>query len=420
MTRRKLVAVGVAVVFAAVLISFLIYTQQMAAVIRRDAAVFSRLYALTFQASGAQDPAEEERLTDEVLFVVLAELERLRIPAVLTDTLGLPNSMAHLPFEADLADPDDLRRVREYVEELDRNIPPLRITTNLVVHFGEPLFLRRLKWVPWLQAALLLALMGGGAWLIVTSFRSERERIWSAMARESAHQMGTPLSSLVGWLEQLEARPEAAGGPVGDGDVELVREMEADVERLQKVSRRFELIGRKPRLEPVSVATIVEQLRRYFSVRLPTLGRAVRFTIEIPPEAPRVRGNETLLEWAFENLIKNSLDALAGRDGVIGVSYGGTRGNRAVFRAYDTGPGVPMRVRKNLFEIGVTTKERGWGVGLSLTRRIIQEMHGGGIQLENTGAGASFRIELPLVEEVPAEGPPSPGPGRPEREGARA
>lgn len=421
MTRRKLVAVGVAAVFAAVLISFLIYTQQMAAVIRRDAAVFSRLYALTFQASGAQDPAEEERLTDEMLFAVLEELERLRIPAVLTDTLGLPKSMAHLPFEADPTDPDDLRRVRQYVEELDRNIPPLRLSgLNLVVHFGEPLFLRRLKWVPWLQAALLLALMGGGAWLIITSFRSERERIWSAMARESAHQMGTPLSSLVGWLEQLETRPDGAGGPASEGKVDLVREMEADVERLQKVSRRFELIGRKPRLEPVSVAAVVEQLRRYFSARLPTLGRAVRFTIEIPPEAPRVRGNETLLEWAFENLIKNSLDALTGQDGMIGVSYEGRRGNLAAFRVYDTGPGVPMRVRKNLFEIGVTTKERGWGVGLSLARRIVEDMHGGEIQLENSGAGASFRIELPVAEGARAEGPGAPGAARPEGRGEGA
>ncbi len=398
-------AVGVAVVFAAVLISFLAYTQQMAGVLRRDAVVFGRLYALTFQAAGARNPEQEARLTGEMLFSVLGELDRLRIPAVLTDTAGVPQGTTNLPFEADVDDPADLRRIRRYVQELDRQIPPLRFEgLNLEVHFGEPLFLRRLKWVPWLQAALLLAVVGGGAWLIVTSFRSERERIWSAMARESAHQMGTPLSSLVGWLETLENRGVEAGSGRVD-EVDVVDEMKADVRRLQKVTRRFELIGRAPRLEPVSVRRIVERLRRYFSVRLPTLGREVRLEIEIPADAPPVRGNETLLEWALENLIKNSLDALAGRDGVVGVAYEDEVGKRAVFRVYDSGPGVPASVRKNLFEIGVTTKERGWGVGLSLTRRIIEEMHAGEIQLENTTNGASFRIALPIArsEEAAAE-----------------
>jgi signal transduction histidine kinase len=174
--------------------------------------------------------------------------------------------------------------------------------------------------------------------------------------------------------------------------------MESDVRRLLKVSRRFELIGRRPALEPVSVGTIVDQLRRYFSARLPSLGSQVRFSIEIPEDAPAVQGNETLLEWAFENLIKNSLDALAGHDGMIGVVYVGRVADRAVFRVFDDGPGVAHRIRGKLFEIGVTTKERGWGVGLSLTRRIIEEMHGGGIVLETSPDGASFRIELPVAD----------------------
>ncbi len=399
MTRR-VATVAVAVLFAAVLLSFLVYTQQMADVLRRDAAVFSRFYALTFEAAAETDREDQERLTDEALFQVLGELERLRIPVVLTDSLGEPTSWAYLPFEVDEDDPTDVERVRRYARELDRGAFPLRPGFNIQVHFGEPLILRRLKWIPWLQAALLLAVVGGGAWMVFTSFRSERERIWSAMARESAHQMGTPLSSLVGWLEQLEG----AGAPREDGGPDLVGEMEADVQRLLKVSRRFELIGRAPTLEAVSVGRIVEQLRRYFSARLPTLGSAVRFEIDIPPEAPLVRGNETLLEWAFENLIKNALDALAGRDGTIGVSYAGRReargGERAAFRVRDTGPGVPPQVRGKLFEIGVTTKERGWGVGLSLTRRIVEEMHGGEIALESGGEGASFRLELPVAVAV--------------------
>jgi signal transduction histidine kinase len=173
--------------------------------------------------------------------------------------------------------------------------------------------------------------------------------------------------------------------------------MAADVQRLQKVSRRFELIGRKPVLEAVSAGRILDQLRRYFSARLPTLGSAVRFEVAIPPDAPEVLGNETLLEWAFENLIKNAIDAMAGQDGWIRIAYLGPNGGRSVYQVSDTGPGVPPQVRDKLFDIGVTTKEGGWGVGLSLTRRIIEDMHDGSIQLEHTADGASFRLELPIA-----------------------
>lgn len=389
MTRR-LVSVGVAVVFAAVLISFVVYTEQMNDALRRDAEVFSRMYANAWQATTAEDPAR----VDAALFDILEESLRARIPIVLTDTAGRPTSAANLPFEFDLNDPASRERVRAYVDQLDMHIPAHEAPEyGMQVHVGEPLFLGWLKWIPWLQAAVLLVTVGGGGWLIYTSFRGERERIWSAMARESAHQMGTPLSSLVGWLEQLEDRMPAA-----EGEVDLAAEMQADVGRLLKVSHRFELIGRSPSLERVQVRDVLRRLEDYFSKRLPTLGSSVRFRIQVPPDAPPVLGNRTLLEWAFENLIKNSLDALAGREGEIRIEYLGESWDRAVFRVSDDGPGVAPEVRKRLFEIGVTTKETGWGVGLSLTRRIIEKMHDGVIELEPSEKGASFRVELPVAE----------------------
>ncbi len=394
MTRR-VISVAVAVVSLAVLVFFLVYTHQMEETLRRDARVFGRIYANAFVGVSAEDSAQ----VNEALFNILEQSLRLQVPVVLTDpATGRPTSAANLPFDYDMDDPESRDRVREYVDRLDARIEPSRLTGyGLTIHFGEPLFLARFRWVPWLTVAVLLVTVGGGGWMIYTSFQGERERIWSAMARESAHQMGTPLSSLVGWLEQLRER--GAGEGAGEGaEVDLVREMEADVDRLLKVSRRFELIGHSPDLEPVRVRGVMERLEEYFSVRLPTLGSAVRFRIEIPDDAPPVRGNETLLEWAFENLVKNALDALAGEEGEIRIDYVGTRGGDAVFRVSDTGPGVDPEVRKRLFEIGVTTKERGWGVGLSLTRRIISAMHGGEIELEPGDGGATFRVELPAAE----------------------
>ena len=407
MTRRFF-PYGIAAAFAAVIVSFLVYTQQMANALRTDAAVFSRIYALTFQATGLEDPLEQQQLTDRVLFEVLGEMNRLEIPVVITDLEGNPTSVANLPFEANRRDPEGLERIRAYVAELDARTPAVTVE-NLRIHFGEPIFLRRLKWIPWLQASILLLLVASGAWVVLASVRGERERIWSAMARESAHQMGTPLSSLVGWLEQLEveAEPELAAGDgrsaagatvVPAASSELVVEMKADTDRLLKVSRRFELIGQHPRLDEVDIAEVAQRLKRYFQARLPSLGSRVSLVVEVPDDAPGVIGNETLLEWAFENLIKNALDALAGREGQVVVAYDGMHSDRAAFRVYDSGPGVPAGIRKRIFDVGFSTKKSGWGVGLSLTRRIIEDMHGGTITLEHADAGASFRIELPVAK----------------------
>ena len=401
--NRRVTALIVAVLITGVLTSFIVFTRQQAQILRRDAQVFERVNAMMFSITANPDP--DLTLRDSVMAAVqgqlLAELQRMRIPVVTTDTLGNLGTWAFLPDRvadagANATTPEGRREIEAYVEELDRSRDHLDFPEmNLHVHYGEPVFLARQRWIPWLQISALLAILSGGAWLLITSFRSERERIWSAMARESAHQMGTPLSSLVGWLEVLETRePPDSASP---GEPDLVDEMASDVQRLQKVSRRFELIGRKPKLEPISVHDIVDTLRRYFETRLPSLSvhSSIQINIDVEADAPPVMGNETLLEWAFENLIKNSIDAMTGTGGTIAITYLGPNGRNLGFRVRDDGPGVPVKVRDKLFDIGVTTKEWGWGVGLSLTKRIVEDMHGGSIQLEETATGASFRVELP-------------------------
>ena len=237
-----------------------------------------------------------------------------------------------------------------------------------------------------------MTVVAAGAWVVRTSYAAERERLWSAMARESAHQMGTPLSSLVGWLELMSSDTAAREDPT------LYAEMRDDVERLEKVSRRFELIGRTPPRTRVSVHEILRRLARYFETRLPSLGSRVRIELDLREPEPVVLGNEMLLEWAFENLVKNSLDSLAGREGTIRLAFVGLVGDRARYHVSDDGPGVSAAVRNTLFNVGVTTRESGWGVGLSLARRIFVDMHDGDLRLRSTTSGASFEIELPLID----------------------
>lgn len=399
---RRFVPHAIFFLFAAILVSYLVYSWQIAQELRHDASVFSRIYFQTVQAA-----ASPEGFTAEGEFALLRELYALGIPVVQTDLQGNPTLSVNLPFEADLEVEADRERVRAYVQRLDDQNPP-HVDENaaFIVHYGEPAFLRRLKWIPWLQAALLLAVVGIGAWIIRTSYQAERERIWSGMARESAHQMGTPLSSLVGWLELLEGpddpdRSDRAyqRGLPGD-EVDVREEMRHDLLRLEKVSRRFEAIGRAPELRPVDVPTMLRNLTRYFAVRLPSLGGRIRLETDLPEVAPTVQGEETLLEWAFENLVKNALDSLAGREGTIRIVYGGVNAGRAVYRVEDDGDGVPEHLRASLFDVGVTTKQGGWGVGLSLARRIVVEVHGGVLRLEDSDQGAVFALELPLADDL--------------------
>ena len=399
--NRRVAALLVAVLSSTVLMAFVIFTQQQAEERRLDAEVFARINAISIAASAGDLTVEEANaFWNRAGGEILNEMSRLQVPVVITDTLGNPLNYSHLP--------DDFPRTpeggydQEALREFARNLEETRGHFDIPggqVHFGDPAFLGRLRLIPYLIAASLLVILGGGGWLLFASFRSERERIWSAMARESAHQMGTPLSSLVGWLELIETQDRSE--LYGTGELDVIDEMAADVERLQKVSRRFELIGRKPTLDSVSLGTTVEQLRRYFKVRLPSLSMVgkIDIVVDIGADAPKVLGNATLLEWAFENLIRNAVDSLAPDGGRIVISYLGPNGKRAVYRVSDTGPGVPPSIRDKIFDIGVTTKERGWGVGLSLTRRIIEDMHNGLIQLEDTRRSASFRIEIPQSRE---------------------
>lgn len=387
MTRRRIVPIAILAVFAGILVSYVLYTQELADELRTDAQEFSWVYFQILQA------AASDGLSAEGEFDMLRRLAARGIPVVTTDETGAPTSVRNLPFEADLSDADDYARVQEYVAVLDeRNSPLVSPEAGMEVHYGEPAFLRRLKWIPWLQALLLVTVVGAGAWVVRTTYASERERLWSAMARESAHQMGTPLSSLVGWLELMGSDPAAREDPT------LYGEMRDDVERLEKVSRRFELIGHAPPLSPVSAHAILRRLARYFDARLPSLGGRVRIELDLREPGPIVRGNETLLEWAFENLVKNALDSLAGRDGTIRLAFVGLAGDRARYHVSDDGPGVPAAVRSSLFDVGVTTKSSGWGVGLSLARRIFVDMHNGDVRLRPTTSGASFEIELPLAD----------------------
>jgi signal transduction histidine kinase len=389
--KARLWPLGLALLFGVVLAWYLFYTHQLVSAVNTNAATLSQMYARVFQ--GLSDPDQESG--DAVLFDMLIEIKELGIPVVVINTEGEPYAAENLPFEPDLDDPEGRQRVLAYASELDKRNDPIAEVGIGEIHFGMPAVVERLRWVPWIQAATLIVIVLTAIWIFRSTSRAERERVWATMARESAHQLGTPLSSLAGWVEILRMT-DVERSEVATTD-RIAREVAVDVERLNKVAQRFELIGRRPKLRRVDVGAVLRGLEEYFCTRLPHMDLSIHLNVDAPEGLAPVAGNPVLLEWAFENIIKNAIDVLAGRGGRIDVKVDLAEDGRVRIRFIDDGPGVPTDLRKNLFEPGVSGKEGGWGVGLSLTRRIVQDTHGGSIELGRSRKGAEFIVKLPVM-----------------------
>jgi signal transduction histidine kinase len=238
---------------------------------------------------------------------------------------------------------------------------------------------------------MFLCLVLLAVWAMRERVTSARDRLWVAMARESAHQLGTPLMSLTGWIDYLRENPGTPGS-------DLVEHLEADAERLQRVAKRFERIGRPARREPVGLGTVAERVVAYFRPRLPTLAHSVTITLTSPGAGPNATGDPVLIEWALEVIVKNAVDALSGRGGRIDVDVEAAD-SMARVSVRDDGPGVAPDMQRQLFEPGASSKTGGWGIGLALARRIVEQQHDGRVTYRPgpQGKGAVFVLEFPLT-----------------------
>jgi signal transduction histidine kinase len=391
--RSRNWSVVLAVLFVAQLVWYLFYTESIVQALRGNFEDLSQIYAQV--QVGVSDPSPGA--AEDALYRLQRIILESGVPLILTGASDTVLAAANLPFEVDLTLPQDQDRVREYARRMDTRNPPMGDPSLTLLHFGDPPEIRSLRWIPWFQAGGLMLTAIFGALMIRVQRRAESEKAWTAMARELAHQLGTPLSSLQGWLEIM--RLPAQERPEGLGTGEIAREIGADLDRLERITHRFELIGRDPELGEVDLDEILETLRRYLDARLPRLASGVVLELETEDGLPLVAGNEVLLTWAFENVVKNALDALGGRGGTIRIR--GEKGEKGLVHisVSDTGPGVPYEIRSEIFEPGVTSKTRGWGVGLALSRRIIEGVHKGRIELgEGVELGATFHIYIPSSE----------------------
>ena len=321
----------------------------------------------------------------DFVFSEIVEPARFSVPAVVTDEAVTAVVVArNVPDEG-----ADLLALAREMDAVHAPIP-IEVSSGFVqlVHYGESPLARLIRLFPVVQLAVvaLFILVGYLGFSYVR--RSEQSSLWVGMAREAAHQLGTPLSSMIGWVELLRLGDSVAPETVAD-------ELEHDVERLRRVADRFEKIGTTPDLTPTPLGPVLERVADYIRRRVPTSAPA-EITVDVAPglAAPL---NADLFEWVIENLLKNALDALDGAPGPHRIAITGrAEGGAAVVDVADTGRGMDRATARHVFRPGFSTKRRGWGLGLSLARRIVETYHGGTLAVHETepGVGTTFRITL--------------------------
>ncbi len=339
----------------------------------------------------------EEEPDPAMMDFLLSIIEENRnIPVLLTDSDG--NILMHrnfaLPQEADSLSPFTLSQ--RNMEFLKSKYEKLRGGTNMIeidmgeagkqyLYYEDSRILRALNYYPYIQVLVLMAFILIVYYAVSSTKRAEQNKVWVGLSKETAHQLGTPISSLMAWMELLK--------DLGV-DAETVSEMNKDVTRLSTIASRFSKIGSKPAMQREDLNDLARKCTDYMKTRI---SKRISLTFISGEEPVYVMASSPLAEWVMENLIKNAVDAMDG-DGSITVTVSSDKDN-GVIDVTDTGKGISKKNQKNIFSPGFTTKSRGWGLGLTLARRIVEEYHGGRIYVRNSelGVGTTFTIEIPKV-----------------------
>jgi len=369
--------------------------------------VLARFFAVaTFQA--VENPMVRQMFREVV--------QNINFPMVLTDVSGIPRAWKEIGIPADAIPdsvleraskggpiPPEVARIQEIVKRLDKINQPVSIFRAGkpgplgFVHYGEPRLVHELRWVPYIEFLAILVLLLFGYAGLRSLLEGEQRSLWTALAKETAHQLGTPISSLLGWTALL--REEASRGAVSAARAEeIVSEMDRDLTRLQKVSLRFGQVGSLPVLRDSDLTEAVAGVVDYFRTRLPQLGREVVIHERYDP-IPRVAFHRELFEWVVENLLRNAIDAMDKPQGIIEVAITWKREQRQVeLVVRDNGRGMSPEERRRAFQPGYSTKRRGWGLGLALARRVVREYHKGRIEILESvpGRGTAVAVTLPV------------------------
>lgn len=324
--------------------------------------------------------------TQSLLLSIIEENDQL--PLVLTDSSRKPvgsledGMVRNIP--EDIA--QDSARLEAYIAEMEDNYEPLKINIAAgdyqLVFYDNSVLLNNLQYYPYFLGLFILAYLFFSIWFMRTMKRKDEGFLWAGLAKETAHQIGTPLSSMIGWVEILRMENEDSMG---------VKEIEKDIQRLKTISERFSKIGSVPELNDLNLNETVQQNFDYLKGRIST---KVDFKLTKPKNEILIPHNQILVSWVLENIVKNAVDAMKGVGQLEIVLH---EGNSNIYiDVKDNGSGMTKAQTRNVFKPGYSTKKRGWGLGLSLAKRVINEYHNGDIKVAHTevGKGTTFRISM--------------------------
>jgi len=375
----------------------LIYTQKLVHKLQIAERQIVQLYA-----NGIEYVANTTRPDADITFLFENILRPIDFPIINTG----PDNKITIQNKADIKDVRNInydtslskKKLEEFfakkIEEMDEIHKPIDVTykDSIVlqrIHYGDSSQVVQLKYYPYIQILIAALFIVLGYIGFSSIKRSEQSNIWVGMAKETAHQFGTPISSLMGWLEMLKLSYREP-----DKVIDISEEISDDVERLNKITYRFSKIGAIPERKERIVYDEIKKVVDYFQRRLPQTGRSIDLTISGDNKVCAELNSE-LFEWVIENLIKNALDAIEHKEGKISLSVKSVKNNVEII-VVDNGKGIDLKRRKDIFRPGYSTKRRGWGLGLSLSKRIIEVYHQGKIfvKTSSAGEGTTFKIIL--------------------------
>ncbi|MEP0861505.1 MAG: HAMP domain-containing histidine kinase [Ignavibacterium sp.] len=372
----------------------LYYTNQLVSKLQEKERQIVELYA-----KGIEYIANTDNPDADITFLFDNIIKPIDFPLILTDkndniNLDSKSDFRNIKLDSTLSRKQQEEFLYEMMKEMDELHPPINITyaDTLIltrIHYGDSELIKQLQFYPYLQIAIagLFILLGYIGFSYIK--KSEQSNIWVGMAKETAHQFGTPISSLMGWLEMLKLNYNDPNKVL-----DIAEEISNDVEKLNKITIRFSKIGSKPDLKPKNLFEEVTKVTDYFNRRLPQTGKTVELQIDGNKNLCAMI-NSDLFEWVIENLIKNALDAIEDKNGLIVINI--IEGKKfAEVEVADNGKGIDLKRRKDVFRPGYSTKKRGWGLGLSLSKRIIEGYHGGKIFVKSSipNEGTVFKILL--------------------------
>ncbi len=392
--RWKYILIAFAVIIAS---GSLLYTSYLVRNIARSERTRAQVWALSQKQITIADD-------NDFLQYVFAVRDSLLVPAIMVDEKGdikyyrgldPTKTNINMPGADKIKgspkyDPDYFAAELEYMKKQHDPIELTMLNTKYLVYYKDSALLQQLKIFPYIQLSVIAVFLVMAYTAFNSSRKSEQNQVWVGLAKETAHQLGTPISSLMAWLELIKEKFKAEKDP-------LMAEMENDIKRLEIIADRFSKIGSKPKLEEHSVYYVIKDFVDYFSVRV---SNNISFEITGNPYL-KAGLNVPLFDWVLENLLKNAVNAIEGRGKIkVEISANKAKKNQILIDISDTGKGIPRSKFDTVFQPGYTTRKRGWGLGLSLTRRIVRNYHNGNVFVRDSelGKGTTFRITLKNIQ----------------------